>query len=122
MRTRTAAIRDGVVVDIEVYDDTNMPAARPDGLQRMPCQEEWVEVGFRHNGTEYRMPDGSNIRQSYINDFSDRHDDSTLSDRILDLKEIIPDLKARTGSNDARIRRLEDAMITLIRKALRDTK
>lgn len=121
MRTRTAAIENGVVVDVEVYDSSNPPADRPDSLPRTPCPE-WVEAGCRYDGVNFFMPDGSDVPEEKLAALADADDHRDIRDRLVDLRPDMDALRTGTGTNGERIARLERFVHVGTRLLLRLTK
>lgn len=112
MRVYTAIIENGVVVDTEQWDDANPLAPHRTGIARTPCPD-YVQTGFRHNGTDFLMPDGSAIPKSVVDADTEKTDLSDILNRLTSpgIKADVDAMKVVTGTNAERIARLEKVAV-----------
>ena len=115
-RIYTAIISNGLVVDTEQWDDANPLAPHRTGIARTPCPD-YVQVGFRHNGSTFLMPDGSAIPQAVNDADSEKTDLADILDRLTSpgIKADVDAMKVVTGTNAERIARLEKVVVLLCR-------
>lgn len=119
MKRITAAIKSGVVADVEAWDDSIPPGPRADGLRRFDCPE-WVHVGCRSvDGVAYTMPDGSNPPKEVIDRISERDELAGILDDMIALRPSVQLMKTVNGTTVDRVKRLEEGFVKLFRAVVR---
>lgn len=118
MRTYTAIISNGVVIDTEAWDDSNPPAQHPSGLSRVACPD-YVGVGFRHNGTEFRMPDGTPISKEITDADAEVKDIDDILTKLKAIRPLLAYVRQGTGNQAERIKRIEDVLAPVARAVIK---
>lgn len=111
---KTAVIANGVVVDTERYDDATILPPHATLLPRTPCPD-YVEAGWRHNGSAFLMPDGSPVSKAILDEDTETKDKSDILTKLLTVKTLLADARNSVGTNAERIKRLEDIVVPVAR-------
>jgi hypothetical protein len=117
MITRNAAIIDGKVVDVGRFD-MQTPPPPPEGAAWVEA-DEWVNVGCLYNGNRFLQADGSRPPKDHIDSLKEAADHNELLERLIEAKDEIAAMRAETGTNVERIKRLEKILILVLRAVIK---
>lgn len=118
MKLRNAAVQGGKVVAVDYLDDQAPKPVRADGATWIDCRE-WVVVGCQHNGNAFLLPDGSRPQKDHIQACDEQADHNELVERLLELPEVLKNVRAGTGTNAERIARIEKVLAPVARGLIR---